>query len=105
MLGSRKIAAVVAAGALAGGIGVGAAVGAKRHHAPGVLLKAAAQYLQLDRAELIKDVRSGQTLAQIATVRGKSVTGLEAAMVAHAATHVPLQVLAGMAASVARSVG
>ncbi len=31
--------------------------------------------------------------------------GLEAAMVAHAATHVPLQVLAGMAASVAQSVG
>lgn len=31
--------------------------------------------------------------------------GLEAAMVAHAATHVPLQILAGMAASVAQSVG
>jgi membrane protease YdiL (CAAX protease family) len=31
--------------------------------------------------------------------------GLEAAMAAHAATHIPLQVLAGVAASVARSVG
>jgi hypothetical protein len=31
--------------------------------------------------------------------------GIESAMVAHAATHLPLQVLAGMAASVAQSVG
>jgi hypothetical protein len=97
MLGSRKLAAVVAAGALAGGIGVGAATGGggKRHHAPGVSLKAAAQYLQLDRAELIKDVRSGQTLAQIATARGKSVNGLEAAMVAAAKAKLDAAVTAG----------
>jgi hypothetical protein len=94
-LGSRKIAAVVAAGALAGGIGTGAATGAKRHHAPGVLLKAAAQYLQIDRAELFKDVRSGQTLAQIATARGKSVDGLEAAMVAAVKAKLDAAVTAG----------
>ena len=94
-LGSRKIAAVIAAGALAGGIGVGAATGAKRHHAPGVLLKAAAQYLQIDRAELAKDVRSGQTLAQIATARGKSVDGLEAAMVGAVKTKLDAAVSAG----------
>ena len=94
-LGSRKIAAVIAAGALAGGIGVGAATGAKRHHAPGVLLKAAAQYLQIDRAELAKDVRSGQTLAQIATARGKSVGGLEAAMVGAVKTKLDAAVSAG----------
>jgi len=95
MLGSRKIAAVIAAGALAGGIGVGAATGAKRHHAPGVLLKAAAQYLGLERAELVKDVRSGQTLAQIATARGKSVNGLEAAMVAAGKAKLDAAVAAG----------
>jgi hypothetical protein len=95
MLGSRKLAAVVAAGALAGGIGVGAATGAKRHHAPGVVLKAAAQYLQLDRAELVKEVRSGQTLAQIATARGKSVSGLEAAMVAAEKAKLDAAVTAG----------
>lgn len=94
-LGSRKIAAVIAAGALAGGLGVGAATGAKRHHAPGVLLKAAAQYLQIDRAELVKDVRSGQTLAQIATARGKSVDGLEAAMVGAVKTKLDAAVSAG----------
>ena len=94
-LGSRKIAAVMAAGALAGGIGAGAATGAKRHHAPGVLLKAAAQYLQIDRAELVKDARAGQTLAQIATARGKSVDGLEAAMVQAVKTKLDAAVTAG----------
>jgi hypothetical protein len=95
MLGSRKIAAVIAAGALAGGLGAGAATGAKRHHAPGVLLKAAAQYLGLERAELVKDVRAGQTLAQIATARGKSVNGLEAAMVAGGKAKLDAAVAAG----------
>ena len=82
VLGSRKLVAVFAAGALAAGFGVGVASGAKRHHAPRVLLAAAAQYLQLDRIALSKDLRSGQTLAQIANARGKSVSGLEAALVA-----------------------
>ena len=95
MLGSRKIAAVIAAGALAGGIGVGSATGAKGHHASGVLLRAAAQYLQLDRAGLAKGVRSGQTLAQLATARGKSVSGLEAAMVAAVKTKLDVGVAAG----------
>jgi len=93
--GSPKIAAVIAAGALAGGIGVGSADGAKRHHASGVLLRAAAQYLQLDRAALAKDVRSGQTLAQVATARGKSVAGLEAAMVAAVKAKLDAAVAAG----------
>jgi hypothetical protein len=94
-LGSRKIAAVCAAAALAAGIGAGAAAGAKRHHAPGLLLRAAAQYLQLDRATLAKDVRSGQTLADIAAARGKSVDGLEAAMVAAVKTKLDAAVSAG----------
>jgi hypothetical protein len=81
MIRSRKLVAAVAAVALAAGVGVGAAAGAKKHHAPGVLLRAAAQYLQVDRATLAKDLRSGQTLAQLANARGKSVSGLEAAMV------------------------
>ena len=81
MLGSRKLVALFAAGALAAGLGVGVASGAKRQHAPRALLVAAAQYLQLDRATLANDLRSGQSLAQIASARGKSVTGLEAALV------------------------
>lgn len=79
MLGSRKFAAIVAAGALAAGIGVGVASGAKRH-APGALLKAAAEYIGVSRAELVKQARGGQTLAQIAVSHGKTVDGLKAAM-------------------------
>jgi hypothetical protein len=81
VLGSRKLVALFAAGAVAAGLGVGVASGAKRQHAPRVLLAAAAQYLQLDRAVLANDLRSGQSLAQIANARGKSVSGLEAALV------------------------
>jgi hypothetical protein len=95
MLGSRRIVAVVAAAALAGGVGVGVAAGAKRHHAPGVMLRAAAQYLGIQRAELAKDVRSGQTLAQIAGAHGKSVNGLEAAMVAAVKTKLDTAVTTG----------
>ena len=95
VLGSRKIVAVIAAGALAAGVGAGAATGAKRQHHQGLLLKAAAQYLQLDRAALVKDLRQGQTLAQIATARGKTVSGLEAAMVAAVKTKLDAAVAAG----------
>jgi len=95
MSGSRKVVAVLAAAALAGGAGVGVAAGAKRHHAPGVMLRAAAQYLGIQRGELAKDVRSGQTLAQIAGARGKSVSGLEAAMVAAVKTKLDTAVTTG----------
>jgi hypothetical protein len=95
MIRSRKLVAAVAAVALAAGVGVGAAAGAKKHHAPGVLLRAAAQYLQVDRATLAKDLRSGQTLAQLAKARGKSVSGLEAAMVTAVKTQLDAAVSAG----------
>jgi lambda repressor-like predicted transcriptional regulator len=95
MLRSRKLVAALAAGTLAAAVGVGAAAGAKKPHAPGLLLRAAAQYLQLDRATLAKDLRSGQTLAQLANARGKSVNGLEAAMVAAVRTKLDAAVSAG----------
>jgi hypothetical protein len=94
-LGSGKVTAVLAAAALAGGIGAGVAAGAKRQHVPRVLLKAAAHYLELDRATLAKDVRSGQTLAQIANARGKSVDGLQGAMVAAVKAQLDVAVSAG----------
>jgi hypothetical protein len=43
-------------------------------------LAAAATYLGLSDPQLINDLRSGKTLAQIATAQGKSVSGLETAM-------------------------
>jgi UDP-N-acetylmuramate-alanine ligase len=81
-LGSKRVfATIAAAAALAAGVGVGSAGGAKpRPH--GAVLKAAVQYIGVSRAELLKDARAGQTLAQIATAHGKSVAGLEAAMLA-----------------------
>jgi len=43
-------------------------------------LSAAASYLGTPVPDLISQLRSGKTLAQIATAKGKSVAGLEAAM-------------------------
>ena len=95
MLGSRKaFAAIAVAAALAGGLGAGAATGAKRH-APRVLLKAAAQYIGVSRTELVKEARSGKTLAQIATEHGKTIAGLEAAMLAAVKAKLEAAVAAG----------
>jgi hypothetical protein len=41
------------------------------------LLQSAATYLGLDRKALVKELRSGKSLAQVATARNKSVAGLE----------------------------
>jgi hypothetical protein len=49
---------------------------------PRKTLGAAAGYLGLSRAQLLGDLRKGQTLAQIAQARGKSVSGLQQAMAA-----------------------
>jgi hypothetical protein len=93
--GSKKAFATLAAAAtLAAGIGVGAAAGAK-HRASAGVLKAAVQYIGVSRAELLKDVRAGQTLAQIATAHGKSVDGLEAAMLAAVKSKLDAAVAAG----------
>jgi hypothetical protein len=62
-----------------------------RHHGfgPGLVpgpmggpLAAAARYLGISNAELVKDLHSGKTLAAIAKARGKSVSGLESALIA-----------------------
>jgi hypothetical protein len=95
ILGSRKaFAAVVAAVVLVGGAGAGTASGGKRH-GQGSLLRAAAQYIGVSRAELVKDARAGQTLAQIATAHGKTAAGLKAAMLAAAKTRLDAAVSAG----------
>jgi hypothetical protein len=48
---------------------------------PGGPLDAAATYLGVSVTDLFTELRSGKTLAQIATSKGRSVSGLEAAMV------------------------
>jgi hypothetical protein len=45
-------------------------------------LAGAASYLGLTRDELLKDLNSGKSLAQIAMAQGKSASGLKAAMIA-----------------------
>jgi hypothetical protein len=84
-------------------VGAGGASGGAKQGAAGVLLKAAAQYLGVSRAELVKDARAGQTLAQIATAHGKSVDGLEAAMLAALKTKLDAAVSAVKLASAVAS--
>jgi UDP-N-acetylmuramate-alanine ligase len=80
-LGSKRaLATIAAAAALAAGIGAGQAGAKPRAH--GAVIKAAVQYIGVSRAELLKDARAGQTLAQIATAHGKTVAGLQSAMLA-----------------------
>lgn len=50
-------------------------------HGPlGIGLDAAASYLGLSRADLVRQLRSGKTLAQVARDQGKSVDGLQQAL-------------------------
>ena len=102
---AERIDAAVAAGRLtpeqgarlkeriakAKGLGIGARTAfAKKHKAfVGRIAKAkgrgpAAEYLGMTRQELVTELRSGKSLAQIARAEGKSVDGLVAAMVAPA---------------------
>lgn len=53
-----------------------------RVHPRAGILGSAASYLGLSDAQLIADLRSGKTLAQIAKAQGKSVSGLEQAITA-----------------------
>ena len=59
----------------------------RRGFGPGPIggqIQAAAGYLGISGATLLSDLRSGKTLASLATAKGKSVAGLEAAMLAAA---------------------
>jgi hypothetical protein len=73
--------------AKANGLGLGAVAGKRKALGPelGKRLGAkgpVATYLGMARAALVAELRKGQSLAQIATARGKSVDGLVTAMVA-----------------------
>ncbi len=50
------------------------------HHGPGLELDAAASFLGLTEAELRTRLQSGKTLAQVAKDKGKTVDGLEQAL-------------------------
>ena len=57
---------------------------------------AIATYLGLTSDQIRTQLESGKTLAQIATAQGKTVSGLEDAIVADARTHLDAAVAAGM---------
>ena len=90
----RIVAAMVAAVVLGAGAGSAVAAGGKGV-ARGGVLKAAAQYLGITRAQLAQNLRAGQTLAQIAQAQGKSVAGLESALLAAVKARLDARVAAG----------
>ena len=57
-------------------------------------LDAAASYLGLTSTKLLSDLRSGKSLAQIATAQGKTASGLESAMTAAVKTRLDKAVAA-----------
>lgn len=59
------------------------------------LLQSAATYLGLDRKALVKELRSGKSLAQVATARNKNVAGLETAILTAFKAKVDKAVAAG----------
>jgi len=61
----------------------------------GAILSAVTDFLGLTRQQLGVDLRSGETLAQIATVQGTSVTGLEQAIEAAVNSRLDQAVAAG----------
>ncbi len=59
------------------------------------LLKVAATYVGLTNAQLVAELRSGKSLAQVATAKGKSVDGMEQALLAALKKKVDAAVAAG----------
>ena len=53
------------------------------------------KYLGLTPAQLVTELRSGKSLAEIATSHGKTVAGLEDAILAGAKTHLDQEVAEG----------
>jgi hypothetical protein len=93
----RLVAATTALALVAGG---GAAFAASSHSASksgghGAIVSAVTGYLGLTAQQLGTDLRSGETLAQIATAQGKSVSGLEQVIEAAVKSRLDQAVAAG----------
>jgi|SRR5581483_11039941 len=95
---TRRLLAAVAVLALVGG--GGAALAAAGSHSGrgagrGAILSAVTRYLGLSRQQLRADLAGGQTLAEITTAQGKSVSGLEQAVEAAVKARLDQAVAAG----------
>jgi hypothetical protein len=75
--------------------GTGPPVRARGRPGDGPGTAAILSYLGLTQAQLRTGLRGGLTLAEIATGQGKTVSGLAAAIVADAKTHLDAAVTAG----------
>jgi hypothetical protein len=98
---NRLVAATAAVALIAGG---SAAYATSSHSAtksgsPGAILSSATSYLGFTRQQLATRLRSGQTLAQIATAQGKSVSGLKQAIEAAVNRRLDWAVAAGKSTS------
>ena len=87
---------------LGAGTGIAAAAGGFDGHGPGGPgggppgAAAIATYLGITAAQLRTDLQSGQTLADVAKAQGKTVSGLEDAIVADASSHLDATQLANL---------
>jgi hypothetical protein len=101
-------AALTLAGTAAAQVTTGIHVSTKKHHVNatfvrhhggnlvgGAFLAAASTYLQLDKATIVAGLKSGQSLAQIATAHGKTADGLVTALLAPAKLKLDAAVAAG----------
>jgi hypothetical protein len=99
MKARNRIALALSSTALVVGAGTGAAIAANSDSGPpgGAPPGAAAiaSYLGLTSDQIGTDLKSGETLAQIATAQGKTVAGLEAAIIADAKTRLDAAAAAG----------
>jgi hypothetical protein len=95
----KLIAAGAAAAALTSVGAANAGHAARHHHHPphvaGGLLAAASTYLGVDRATLLASLEAGQSLAQIATAKGKTADGLVTALLAPSKLKLDAAVAAG----------
>ena len=98
----NRIALGIGSTLVLGAAGAGIASGAKTDSTPPAGsgggppgAAAIATYLGLTSDQIRADLKSGETLAQIATAQGKTVAGLEAAIVADATTNLDAAVTAG----------
>jgi hypothetical protein len=98
---SKRIVAGIASAALVVGVGAGIADAAQKNGGPGPGRGAGpgsaaiSTYLGLTAVELQAQLQSGKTLADIAKAQGKTVAGLEDAIVTDAKTHLDADVAAG----------
>src|SRR5438128_5353236 len=79
---SFVVLVLVLGGTLAVSAGPAVARGGEYGAGKGALIQAAATYLQVTKADIAAARRAGQTLAQLAVAKGKTVQGLRNALVA-----------------------